>query len=63
MLSTLANISFFFAAGCIGLFFFGDIFMPNVRWFREGCADVMMPAVMACGALFLLKIVMPAKIR
>ncbi len=63
MLSTLANLAFFVAAGCLLLFFFGDIFMPNVHWFRQSCASAVIPTLMVAGGLFLLKAVMPAKIR
>lgn len=63
MLTTLANLAFFVAAGCLLLFFFGDIFMPRVYWFREGCANAVVPSLMVAGGLFLLKLVMPAKIR
>jgi hypothetical protein len=63
MLNQLANLSFFGAAACLLLFFFGDIFMPSVNWFRDACAAAVIPSLMLAGALFLLRAVMPAKIR
>lgn len=63
MLLLLKDLSYLAVGINLFLFFFADIFVPNVKWFHSACSEALGPTLITAGVLMLLNVIWPRRIR